>query len=202
MKTSKTVLASALVLGAALLGHGCADDRATVQIQHVCSPPDTCAFDEGCDAQYISWPTLDRTASPTDTVILYLQVENQLPDNSNANTGRLNTNDAHVDEAIVEYEGVPLPKITAGMNLRVAAGSTSVVKVEVIPTAIGTALAAFTGELLANVRLGGYFDDGTRFETGDFAVTVRVCAGCVGLSCAGGPTCPPNSEGQLPVTCM
>ena len=138
-------------------------------------------------------------------MILYLQVENQLPENGNASTGRVNTNDAHVDEAIVEYEGVAFPKVVQGMNLWVPAGGGSVVKVEVVPGTLGGTLGAFSGNLVGNVRLGGYFDDGTRFETGDFPVTVRVCQGCLPttqLCAAGAPTCPPNSNGQLPITCM
>jgi hypothetical protein len=201
MKTRNAVLASALAFGAALFGHGCADDRASVQIQSVCAPPDTCAFSGACEAQYISWPTLDTAASATDTVFLYLQVENQLPDNGNPDIGRLNTNDAHVDEAVIEYEGFPLPKAVVGSNFNIPASETSVVKVEVISSTAGTALGAFTGEVVANLRLRGYYDDGTRFETGEFPITVRICSGCVGLSCAGGPSCPPNSDGQLPISC-
>lgn len=204
MKTRNAVLASALALGAALFAHGCADDRASVQIQMVCFPTDDCTFSETCGAQYIGWVTLDTTQSANDVAWLFLQVENQLPDNSNANTGRLNTNDAHIDEVIVEYEGFPLPKVVIGSNFTVLAGGTSVISVEAVTATGGAALdiANFAGELLAKIRLGGYYDDGTRFETGEFPVTIRVCAGCVGATCGGLATCPPSSEGQLPITCM
>lgn len=200
MKTS-----FALLTLLALATTGCEDNLASVQIQAVCAPPDTCTFSGACDAQYISWPTLDLTASATDALTLYLQVENQLPDNGDVELGRVNTNDAHVDETIVEYDGVPLGKVIMGSNFHVPAASTAVVKVQPIVggPATSTALAPFAGgEIVANLRFGGYYDDGTRFETGEFPITVRICAGCLGTACAGGPTCPPNSEGQAPLTCM
>jgi hypothetical protein len=54
-----------------------------------------------------------------------------------------------------------------------------------------------TGEALARVRLRGYYDDGSRFETGEFTVSFFVCSGCT-ASCTTA-ACPQN--GQAPVTC-
>lgn len=194
MKTSLTLLA-ALALALA----GCEDNRASIQIQAVCAPTDDCTFAATCDAQYIGWPTLDLNASTSDSVAIFLEVENQLPNNANLGTGRLNTNDAHVDEAIVEYVG--LGEFIAGTNINIPAAGSAVLQVEVIPTGHATELVAFVGgEIVGNVRLGGYLDDGTRFETGDFPVTVRICAGC--LTACGVPTCPPGRDGQLPITCI
>lgn len=195
----------ALLAALALAATGCEDNLASIQIQAVCAPPDTCAFSGGCDQQYISWPTLDLDLSSTDALTLYLQVENQLQDNGDPDLGRVNTNDAHVDETVVEYEGVLLPKVIMGSNFLVQAGGTSVVKVTPIVggAAVEDALTPFAGgEIVANLRMRGYYDDGTRFETGEFPITVRICAGCLGTGCGGAPTCPPNSEGQAPLTCM
>ncbi len=201
MTTRLAALASALALAAGT--SGCEDNRASIQIQSVCAPTDDCTFANTCDAQYISWPTLDVGASASDAVTLYLQVENQLPDNGDVANGRLNTNDAHVDEAVVEYEGAPLPKSIRGSNINIPASDSSIVKVEVVPAGSGATLLPFAGgEIVANLRFGGYYDDGTRFETGEFPITVRICLGCLGIACGGAPTCPPNSEGQAPLTCI
>ncbi len=210
MKSIPVALATAALLGALAGAGGCADNRASIQIQSVCAPPDDCTFgDGGCDATYLSWPTLDVGASTRDTLTLYLQVENQLPDNGDAATYRTDTNGAHVDETVIEYEGVALPPVAIGSNFYIQSESVTVVKVEVIPDALNatTVLAAYAPtadprELLATIRMRGYLDDDSRFETGEFPVTVRVCTGCVGSCGAGISTCPPDSDGQLPLVCM
>ena len=79
-----------------------------------------------------------------------------------------------------------------------------------IPDALqaGSVLAALAPtaeprEIVVKVRMRGYYDDGNRFETNVFPITVRICSGCVG-SCPTGTirTCPPASEGQLPLECI
>jgi hypothetical protein len=202
MTTRSAVLASALALGAALGVHGCADDRASIQIQAVCAPTDDCTFGGRCDAQFIGYPTLDTATSTTDRLWLFLQVENQLPDNEDPESGRLNTNDAHIDETTIEYEGPALPTVAVGSNFSVQASSTSVVSVDLIPESVGDLLPGGNYELVARVRFRGYYDDDTRFETGEFPITVRICSGCAPAACTGFGTCPPTSEGQRPLACV
>jgi hypothetical protein len=207
VNTRLAALASALAL--AVGTSGCEDNLASIQIQTVCAPTEDCTFTGECDAQYISWPTLDVAASARDAMALYLEVQNQMPDNSDPAINRTNTNDAHVDETVIEYDEIALPRVLVRSNFWVPAGGSSVFKVEVIPDALqaGATLGAFAPtaeprEMVARLRMRGYLDDGTRFETGEFPVLVRVCSGCVGLQCAGGPTCPPDSDGQLPIACV
>ncbi len=204
MKTRLALLALPLFALAA-----CRDNRASIQAQAICAPTTDCTFAATCGAQYIGFPTLDTTASATDTFWIFLQVANQLPDNTNAAIGKANTNNAHIDETAVEYDGIALPGFTTSTNFSVPAGGTAVISILVIPatysavvSAVGTAAGTAGSQIIALVRLRGYFDDGTRFETDDFPVAVKICSGCVGASCGGFPTCPPDSEGQLPVTCL
>jgi hypothetical protein len=196
MKTKLALLASASLLGALAGTSGCVDNRASLEVQYVCSPPDSCDFTGGC-AQFIGYVALDRGLNTTGVMDVYLQVVNHTPNNANLDLGRVNTNDAHVDEAVVKYAGLVGGETSFGMNNLVAAGGISAVKV---PLYLGTSGA---GEVVASIRLRGYYDDGTRFETGEFPVTVNVCAsGCAanGSACTLG-TCPPNRTGQTPLTC-
>jgi hypothetical protein len=203
MKTRALVIALPLLAAVA-----CQDNRGSITIDHICQPPDECTFSGTCD-EALSQARLDVGASTAFNMWLYLQVRNQLPDNSDEDIGRTDTNGAHVDEFVIEYEGVDLPETTiVGNPASLLADSITIVKVEIIPDklnadAVLQALAptAEPVEIVANLRMRGYFDDGTRFETDEFPVGIQICTGCVGLLCGGGPTCPPNAEGQVPFAC-
>ena len=203
MKTRFLTLASAALLGALAGASGCTvENRASVQTQAICMPPTTCTFSETCDTQYIGYMTLDQGASPNDVLWLTLQVANNLPNNEDLSVGRVNTNDAHIDETVIEYEGAMGGEQSVGSNFIVPAAGTAVVSAK-----LGLA-AAVAGEVVAHLRFRGYFDDGTRFEAGDFPITVTVCAsGCapseadVGCDPLKG-TCPPDSGGQRPFVCV
>jgi hypothetical protein len=202
MKTRIAALASAALLGALAAASGCVDNRASIQVQAICVPNDTCEFAETCDAQYIGYPTLDKTTSASDDLWLLLQVENQLPENEDLGTGRLNTNDAHVDETVIAYEGAMAGEQSIGSNVLVPAQGTAVISVKLDLSPSPAPGAGATAEALARVRLRGYYDDGTRFETGDFPILIKICSGCVpAAGCLVG-TCPPASDGQLPLTCV
>ncbi len=197
MKTTLAALASAVVLGALAGASGCTvENRASVQTQMICAPPASCTFSDACDAQYIGYPTLDKSVNTAGTLWLTLQIGNNMPNNASLELGRANTNDAHIDEASVEYEGAMTGTQTIGSNFDVPAAGTAVVSARL------NLAAAAAGEVLAHLRFRGYLDDGTRFETGDFPISVVVCAsGCAPVAC-GGLTCPPDSEGQLPIACI
>ncbi len=185
---------------------GCVvDNRASITVQAVCAPTTDCTFTEKCDAQYIGFATIDTSAAEP-RLWLFLQVANQLPDNSDPDLRRTNTNGAHVDTVSVEYDGIGLPKQVVGVQYFVPAAGTAVISADVIPAGTGgTTLAGYataTGqEMTAKIRVGGYLDDATRFETGEFTVAVRVCNGCVTSCGAGTPVCPPGGDGQLPKAC-
>ncbi len=206
MSTRFHSIASMIAVATAVAAGGCVDNRASIEIQHICQPSNDCTFTATCD-EALSYPTLDATVSPNATLALYLQVANQNVNNANAGIGRANTNDAHVDEEHVEFDRVPLPPTTIGASYEVPAAGTSVIKFEAIPRVLNASsfLAAFAPtpnpvEIVARIRLRGYYDDGTRFETGEFPIAIRICSGCLTASaCA---TCPPSSSGQLPLVCL
>jgi hypothetical protein len=204
MKPSLALLLAALVAGAA----GCQrDNDASVTTRAICMPTDDCTFADTCDAQYIGFPTLDVAVS--DSMWIFLELANQLPNNADAALGRTNTNDAQITEAEIEYERVALPSVRVGSAFLVPANGSAVISVEVIPDRLdaAAALQAFAPtaeprEMIANIRLHGEYPSGEDFETGEFPVAIRICTGCLGIQCGGAPTCPPLSEGQLPLTCM
>lgn len=194
----KTRLAA---LALALAGAACtADNNASVQVQRICAPPeDGCTFSATCDLQYIGVVTMDTAV--TDQLWLFLQVNNQLPDDTDAQRGKLNTNDAFVEEYQVEYEGLAAPATSGRLQSLVPAGGSAVVSVFPIPPAIGASIAV-TGDVIAKLRLKGKYGDEESFETARLEIPIRICSGCVGAPvCADGSPaalCPPN-PGQLPL---
>src|SRR5512140_692221 len=130
MKTSLNA-ASIALLGAVAAASGCADNRASIQVQYVCEPTATCAFANGCDTQSSGQAIYDPATSTAGGIVLFLNVKNQLPSNDSAGAGRLNTNDAHVDETSVELEGLVTGRQTLAANAYVPAGGKGVVGVAI-----------------------------------------------------------------------
>jgi hypothetical protein len=198
MKTRLAALAFVAALGALAGASGCADNRASVQIDMICVPTKDCTFASTCEKEYVGYPTFDvgsTTAPRSGGLMLFLQVANQVPSNEDLSAGRVNTNDAHVDEIAVTVEGATVADYEIGGNGLLPAGGTSIVGV---PIAI---VGGGTGEALAKIRLRGYYDHGARFETGEFPVAIAICSGCLGTLCDTPTTCPENGEGQRPLTC-
>lgn len=188
----KTRLAA---LALASLALACADNGASIQPFAVCAPPDTeCAFGGECDAHYIGPIVLDESVSMR--LWLFIQVNNQLPNNADVTAGRVNTNDAYLTEYTVDYEGAASGSSMGRLQSIVPAGGSAVVSVYLQPPPA-------TGQVIAKLRFKGSYVDQSDFETAAFEIPVELCSGCVGaLACPGGtaPTavCPP-ADGQLPV---
>ena len=202
MKTRALLLALPLLALA-----GCRDNRASITLTGICSLTASCTFAGKCDAYLAGEPVIDAATSASGILTIFVEAENQAPDNTDRDIYRTNTNNAHVDELVVEYSGLALPRQVMGTQQIVPAGGTSVIAVDLIPGSLGAlpALAAYAPtaiprEMTATVTLRGYFDDGTRFETGEFPVAVGVCSGCV-AACTAGIACPPGNDGQLPRAC-
>jgi hypothetical protein len=199
----------ALVLVPLVLG-SCRDNRASVTVQAICHPKDgsQCAFSGKCDSTLLGTPELDL--SMVGAITLFLQVENQLVDNSDKGLGRTNTNDAHVTQMVVAYENYGLSRDVFDVgNQLVPSGGNTVVMAQFPQsvanvTALKSAVTGSFGTLRANIRLRGYFDDGSSFETGDFTTGVYVCDGCI--AAAPQPQCPAGKaacpyDGMEPVAC-
>ncbi len=192
MKTRVTALACAAALGVLAAASACTTNRASVQVQSICYPSQSCRFLSLCD-QYFGGTA---GIAPPGTLVLYVQVENQLPNNENLDTGRLNTNDAHVTELHIEYEGAQTNTTDVGANSWIPAGGSTIVP-------LGLYIFG-TGEILARVRLRGHLDDGSSFETGEFPISIASGpAACPPSSCASATdVCPPGGAAQCPVACQ
>jgi len=80
---------------------GCAPNRSSLSIQAACYPTDDCTFAATCDMQFIGTYQI-----PANGILwVPIQVANQLPENGDVGVGRVNSNDAHVNGAIVEFDG-------------------------------------------------------------------------------------------------
>jgi hypothetical protein len=176
---------------------GCADNNVSIQVFGICAPPaEECSFAGKCDAY-----TLDRLRLDVAQAGFYwalIEVHNNTGNNQDNSAGRPNTHDAYVEEFSVEYE-LPLipgttPAIPTMVTERVESGptvvpaeGTSIVSVFPITPAVATALrdrlTTETVEVVAKVRLRGFYADQTRFETAEFPLPIQVCdgAGCVPL---------------------
>jgi hypothetical protein len=203
MKTRALLLALPLLAVAS-----CRDNRASISIQDICYPTKDCTFSNKCDLRLIGTALIDATGP--GLLATFLQVGNQLPDNSSTDLQRTNTNDAHLDQVAVEYDGLALPKDVYNIsNVRVPAGGSTVVEIAAIrpvgsnPSMLAAyALSSQAPQVVANVRLRGYYDDGSRFETGEFPIAVNVCSGCLAANpCAAGESACPPLAGMEPVAC-
>jgi hypothetical protein len=189
----------------------CADNMASIEVKHVCAPPETasaCSFSGTCDAVSLS-PFFFDVGAGAPRMWMFVEVANQLT--SNAADGNLNTNDAYLQEATVSYEGggIELADANYRMLQMVEADTTQVVSVYPLPDTAATELSAFTitgiVDIVAKVRLKGAYVGGQSFETGEYEIPIRVCNNCLGT--VGCPTagdqlfaCPPGAVtagGQL-----
>jgi hypothetical protein len=197
------------LLPLAFLGAACSAKPPTVAFNQVCAPPDAtnCTFSATCDAQYIGPPTVDLGV--TNLLWLTVEVHNQASDNTDEVIGRVNTQDAFLQEIDVSYSGGSLAIGDASTRVQqtVPANGTAVISIYPIPTSAGLgpgSLGAGTSTtVIAKVKGKGIFGDGSSFETPDWEVPVTLCNGCLGaIACAAGQTlslCPPNN-GQAPLT--
>jgi hypothetical protein len=183
----------------------CAKNNGSVFVTAVCSPSTDCKFGATCDAQYIGYVSLD--VAVTNTLWTFLEVHNQLADNSSADLRRVNTNDAFIQEYEIDYGGaVPGAQGTVVGSAQVPSNGTAVISVLPIPEATGNLLASAVAsgvlDIVAQVRLKGVYGDTTEFKTGNFSIPIRVCNGCTGAGDAWSPhnaaTC---TAPQIPAFC-
>ncbi len=105
----RTLAAAVLALGLS----ACAAEFNGVGIYAICAPPDpdttsgSCLYPATCDATFAGTPVLDVTTAQLDFRLPF-QIDNQLPDNSNAADGRINTNDAFIESFEMTYAGATL----------------------------------------------------------------------------------------------
>lgn len=180
------------VLALASLALACADNNASLEMSGICVPPDSCSFEAKCDAYVMDPTVLDIATAPSGVLFLPIEVKNQLADNADISVGRVNTNDAFVQEFEVDWKDAALPPEIGRIQQTVPASGSTVVGVWIAPP---TAASRY----VANVRLRGIYADQSHFETAQFAVPVTVCSGCLAAQTACTAPCP--QAGQWPFAC-
>ena len=127
-------------------------------------------------------------------------VRNNLPDNTNESSSRLNSNNFTIDKVVVGFSAIDEATATAvsgfqtevPMVLKIETGGTQGVNVPLIPSNIATGLEAIipagtSQTLIANFRLEGRTGGQIRISTGEVSFPVQVCNGCLVDTC--GPEC-------------
>ncbi|WP_242340963.1 MULTISPECIES: hypothetical protein [Anaeromyxobacter] len=162
----KTRLAA---LALASLALACADNAASIQPFAICAPPDAsgadCVFESTCTMVHMGPLRIDP--SLTATLSVYMQVNNQLPDNTDLSAGRLNTNDAYVTEYEVEYDGAASGTSAGHTQAMIPADGSTVVGLLLQPPLVA-------GQLVAKLKLKGRFADQSTFETAAYETPIIV----------------------------
>jgi hypothetical protein len=175
---------------ALFLAAGCGmDNFASVQFFEICYPPaptdGVCLYPASCTNTLLGRPLVD--VGGAFSFELPIQLNNQLKSNADPSTGRVNTNDAHVEKYTITY-GVPwagFPGTVSLANDTVPADGNTVVLVEVLPNVTVTQLLAVTPlaptTIVADVVASGRYDSGDTFETGTYRIALDVCSGCLNI---------------------
>jgi len=217
----KRLSAIAFALTLALGAGGCVDNHASVQIYAICGPPEDaakCTTAGECETVLAGRPQVvtryfdDGTTVIYNSLDLYVQVNNRMPDNSDESAGRVNTNDAIVENLRFAFQvtgytvgGIPgvLPvvSLTYPFAQTVPTNSSTTPMIPLIPaeimgaapfTPLGTGLnGVAAGDddkylvVLVELSLEGHLEDGTHFETAAHTMAVEVYDGVAAL-----PICP------------
>lgn len=194
---------------------GCTVTAPTVAFSAICSMPSdaaACAFADTCAAQILFPAEIDL--SITSVLFLGVEAHNQAPDNSDPDSGRVNTHDAYVQEIDISYAGgaLAIPSVTARMQQRIPANGTAVLGIQPIPAGAGLTGASLgfgtSTQVIAKVKGKGIFGDGSSFETPEFEVPISICNGCLGAipPCADPAqtlfVCPQDGQRPISVKCQ
>lgn len=177
----KTRLATLLLAAAAL---ACTvDNNASIQVVAMCAPPeDSCGTENGCGTYLASEPFVYLEGG-TNHFEMFVEMINQLADNSDASAGRLNTNDAYVEKyrlsyrsAFFNYSDYDYP--ASGV---LKAGSTGAPSVRLIPETISAPMSAAmatagvtSGLVRVELTVIGHYASGDSFEVGGVEFPVQV----------------------------
>jgi hypothetical protein len=189
----RTRLLVTLALSACFFG--CAKNATSIEIESICANPDPtpgCLYSDKCDIGELSKIWVDLALSEQSIslgrayLVIPMQVQNQLIDDTDASSGHTNTHDAVITEARLSYEatGFNLNDVVAHIGSDwISAATTQIVFVPIIPKNVGDAMitsgvfGATTLEVTVKLRLAGHYKDETSFETAEHAVYVDVING-------------------------
>ena len=167
----------------------CINSAPSVTISRICAPTEDCIFGATCDLQTLGTPTVNAVASgPSNALVIFVEIQNQLPNNADPSAGRVNTNNFHVEEARVEVEtSVGTATLVNPMQQLVPAAGTAVLGVGLLPAADYSQLlvnGATSALLTARLKLKGVLDDGSSFESAEFKIPVAICDNCIPANAA------------------
>jgi hypothetical protein len=181
MKTRQIALALPALLAAA-----CSAQYNAVALTNVCFPPEpgtggVCQYAATCDATLAGTANLD-VAVATQAFQLPVEFTNSLQASNDATNGRINVNDAFVEQIEMEYVGAPLAASTIPIQATVKAGGTTVEVLQLIQASDYAALQALIPtsasklQLVVNVRGSGIYGSQSKFTTAWFQIPVDVFA--------------------------
>ncbi len=189
MTTRLAILTCAL----ALVASACtAENHASIELFGLCAPPSdakTCGLSGTC-GQFIAsarpWVYLTVATSATTTrangLEMFTEVRNQLPNNADPSSGRVNTNDATVTGYELDYKSEFYNRTAYfyPANFPVGAAGTFTPVIKFIPDEIALEMANTLPASSApvtvevGVRLHGRYGDDRTFDTGTFPIAVDV----------------------------
>ena len=161
------------------------ENHSSVEFRGICAnpAPDTstggCVYDSTCGAYALFTYWYDPSVAAE--LLVPIEMFNQLPDNTDLSIGRLNTNDAVIQQWRFEYllGGFVVLEEAAEDNLVVPAASHTVALVPVIPSSLNALVSGLgAGSIVVNIRAAGRYLDERYFETGPFKVPAEFCNGC------------------------
>ena len=177
-------------LGLALAAAGCIDATPQLFVAGICGTPSdvvVCKPPGGkCDTflngHLQVFTTVRLAAAPAPVLVNFLTAVAEIHNNASPNNlpgvGRGNTLDAVIESATVSYAaaGLVIPTaVTKDLYTPVPAGSTATIFLPIMESATVTRFGA-SAEVVAEIKLGGHYMDGSKFETGPFQVPVDVIA--------------------------
>ena len=184
----KTRIPPLLALAALL---GCIqENHASPEFMGICTNPapdkSGCLYSPTCDSYALFTYVYDPAATPD--LLVPIEMRNQLADNSDPTSGRVNTNDAVIQQFNFEYLiGSNTPVLTASENVSVVlpAATTKTALVPVIPASLNATMSALPAgtQFVVNVRAAGRYADERYFETGPFRVPAGLITYSPPLTC-------------------
>ncbi len=219
MKT-RTIPVLAALAGAL----GCAPNHVSLELFGLCAPPaavagQACQGPSGACSTYLAgrphvylqYKLPGMAAASYNQLELWLEVRNQLPNNADQTAGRVNTNDATVEQFVLEYSGPISGTYTYPSTTTVAANSTTAVAVPLVPSDVaaamvpilmGTSTSDVAATVTVNVKLKGHLKDASTFETGAFPVAVDVSTAVWDPTLAQYNPCPTGQALVPPYGCL
>jgi len=176
-----------VALAAVLALAGCQDNNASIEIFGICAPPDDavkCSGTAVCSLYFAGdrpWVyTSVGGAANVNRLVHFVQINNQLPNNADPGTGRVNTNDFIAEEYLYDFQGVPgLTEWRRRANFTIIAEGSFSPVIPIIPEeAMAVIQAAFAANsttlVVVGMRVRGHLNGGAVVETGTYEIAVDV----------------------------